>query len=184
MRKAFHSSETKYGPQNLSVSFHVCYGPTRPILSCPSVICFHNIWKSSTRSENTPPRCFWSVCVDVFIPGCPLCRAAAVVWRCVCVPSSGRGRRARSGCCLRRDAAAGSSAPQQTPCAPGRHGKNWSWTPLRGEKGRRGGEKNRKRQAEGEEWTLISTHFVLSWFKGVAYTLSMNWATGTPKKSK
>ena len=113
--------------------------------------------------------CLYMLLIQLFVllPGCPLCQAAAGAWRCECVPSSGRGRRARSGCCLRRDAAAGSSAPQQTACAPGRHGKNWSWTPLRGERqrdrereggGGGGGEKTRGDKQEEKNWLTITLY--------------------------
>lgn len=145
MRKAFHSSETKYGLgfRSFLFSFQGCYVQPAQFWAVPCLPKRH-IWKSFASSENTSPHCLWSICVDVFVPGCPQCRAAAVVWQFVCALSSGRGRRARSSCCLRRGAAAGSSAPQQTPCAPERHGKNWSWTPLWEEKGRRGSSRGRR----------------------------------------
>lgn len=164
MHKAFHSR--LLNEQNrTSLSMFLLDQPNQ--LWVKLIISENTFKKWFSFSEITFPLCVCSVCVDVFIPGCPLCRAAAGVWRCVCVLSSGRGHRARSDCCLQHDAAAGSSAPQLTPCALGRHGKNWSWTRLRGEKGRWGKEKNRKRQ-EGERKALISTHFVLSLFKGFA----------------
>lgn len=135
MCKAIHRSENNIA----------CASEAFPPLS----IYFHLVlWASNTFKKITP-HCLWSV--DVFIPGYPRCPAAAVVWPSVCVVFLGHGRRARSSCCLRRDAAAGSSAPQQIPYAPGRHGKNWSWMPLREEKGRRGENRkaHRKRQADG-----------------------------------
>lgn len=131
------------------------------------------ISQTSTSSENISPHCLWPPCVNAFIPGCPQCRAAAAVWQFLCALSSGRGRRARSSCCLRRDAAAGSSALQQTPCAPGRHGKNWSWMPLRGEKGK--DERNTGKDKQREHSKALCTVFVRGVCTHIVYeVINMN----------
>lgn len=110
----------------------------------------------------------------IHLPGCLPCQAAAAVWPSACAPFSDLGRRARSSCCLRRDAAAGSSALQQTPCAPGRHGKNWSWTPLWDEKGV-GADK------DGQMNEQIGTRNCFS--DRLSCSLSNEGATGTEEKT-
>lgn len=168
-RKAFHSSETKYGLgfRSFLFSFQVCYGC--PLLPKRLISWAWNTFESHSRPINTFLRAasgalVWtSLYLDALSAGllqqfdssrvrCLL--AAAVVPGQVA--ASGATRQLVAQLLSRHRVLQGGTAKTEA-------GRRW-------EK-RKEGEKNRKREAEG---TLISTHSVLSLFGGFAYTLSMN----------
>lgn len=175
--EGFHTEKT---------STHTHHTVCFPLFTSLLLQNFKPIWKSRTcpAHHSTPlPAPFFPPRAHIHLPGCLPCRAAAAVWRSACAPFSDLGRRARSGCCLRRDAAAGSSAPQQTPCAPGRHGKNWSWTPLGDEKeGGVGGGGGEGADKEGKMNEQISS--LNCFWDRLSCRLSVKWATGTTEKKK